>query len=289
MDNNNISDLNKIIKNLIEQNSHLIEQNNQLFEQNKHIQQEYDNKFKLLTLEIDNLKYKERPVPQVKTKNKNQLVIKLDEPELIERPILPPRTKNLLKIVNIKTIPTSRINKLIDKYELLQKPIPVPRTIKPIPAPRTIKPIPAPRTIKSKRVIITQIDNALEKNVKQYKISVVNTYSPLTELKTDIKPIINLLKNNLDELKGIKFNRGLEIKMVKYVNNDKNKDIIKSMEQIFWTNPVILTSEHNIEKVLNKTIDELTKRIHGFLSQGSGWQIQEIYYQYFDIHTYKPL
>ena len=128
--NNNISDLKKIIKNLIEQNNQLFKQNNQLFKHNKHIQQEYDNKFKLLTLEIDNLKYKERPVPQVKTKNKKPLVIKLDEPQLIERPIPLPRTKNLLKIVNIKPILTPRIKKLIDKYEILQKPIPVPRTIK---------------------------------------------------------------------------------------------------------------------------------------------------------------
>ena len=142
----------------------------------------------------------------------------------------------------------------------------------PIPAPRK-KPVPAPRIKKLKRDI-TQIDNALEKNVRQYKISVVNTYSPLTELKTNIKPIINLLKNNLDELKGIKFNRGLEIKMVKYTNDDKKQDIIKSIEQIFWTNSFILTSEDDIGKVLNKTIDELTKIIHGFLSQGSGWQIQ---------------
>lgn len=50
--------------------------------------------------------------------------------------------------------------------------------------------------------LMTQIDDALEKNIRQYKISVVNTYSLLTELKTNIKPIIDLLKNNLDELKG---------------------------------------------------------------------------------------
>ena len=45
----------------------------------------------------------------------------------------------------------------------------------------------------------------------------------------------------------------------------------------------------DIEKVLNKTIDELTKIIHEFLAEGSGWQIQEIYNQYFNIHIYKPL
>ena len=77
--------------------------------------------------------------------------------------------------------------------------------------------------------------------------------------------------------------------MVKYVNDDKNKDIIKNIEQIFWTKPVILTSEHDMKKVLNETIDELTKIIHGFLAQGSNWQIQNIYDQYLNIHTYKPL
>ena len=124
---------------------------------------------------------------------------KLNKSELIEL---------LLNQQQQKSIPAPRTSKsvidMVQQYEdnIIQPPIPAPRTKKP-----SQTPIPAPRTI------ISQVEKALRGYTKSFDIQLRDEKDPLIQSQKSRHAINHLFKNLLIQTKGFKFVETLQVKI----------------------------------------------------------------------------
>ena len=129
------------------------------------------------------------------------------------------------------------------------------------------------------------IKSAFKRTQKRYKLKVTYDNSPLSELTMNKKAIEKVLKENLKEMRSLKFNRGMDIIFEK-IKDDYTKE---TLNQVLWSCPQILTDESQINQTMQLAGDTLITRAHHFLRQGSNWQILSVNFQYIDILLYNPL
>lgn len=65
--------------------------------------------------------------------------------------------------------------------------------------------------------------------------------------------------------------------------------VVKRITQTFWSKAYVIISEDDILRVLDLTTNELMKRIHDFLAQGPGLQVESVKEQNLNIVTFIPL
>ena len=159
------------------------------------------------------------------------------------------------------------------------KPIPLPRTKKPlqapIPAPRTKKPlqapIPAPRTKKQtsekpvpeKRTIISQVEKALKGYTQSFEEELRNEKDPLVQLQKSRRAIEYLFNNLLVQTKGFKFVETLQVKFVKYSNNNK---ILKN--GYFNSTTDLIINKTDIKLALQASQQQILNKIAQWISEG---------------------
>ena len=108
-------------------------------------------------------------------------------------------------------------SELIEFILKQQKPVPTPRNMvqAPIPAPRTKKPTP------EKRTIIAQVETALRGYTKSFDIQLRDKINPLIQLQKSRQAINYLFKNLLIKTKGFKFIETLQVNFVKRTTEKK--------------------------------------------------------------------
>ena len=167
------------------------------------------------------------------------------------------------------------------------KPIPLPRTKKPLQAP-----IPTPRTKKQtsekpvpeKRTIISQVEKALKGYTQSFEVELRDEKDPLVQLQKSRRAIEHLFKNLLVQTKGFKFVETLQVKFVKYSNNNK---ILKN--GYFNSTTDLIINETDIKLSLQASQQQILNKIAQWISEGSGWTIQSIENHYINIVNYNPL
>ena len=112
------------------------------------------------------------------------------------------------------------------------------------------------------------------------------------------------MKENLKEMRSLKFNRGMDITFEKIKEDypvrvgsapqgaaSQGAPLVskETLNQVLWSSPQILTDESQIDKTMQLAGDTLITRAHHFLRQGSNWQILSVNFQYIDILLYNPL
>ena len=151
------------------------------------------------------------------------------------------------------------------------------------------------------------VKSAFKRTQKRYKLKSTYINSPLSELTMNKKAIENVLKENLKEMRSLKFNRGMDITFEK-IKEDYPARVgaaqqgaapkqkfgaalvsKETLNQVLWSSPQILTDESQIDKTMQLAGDTLITRAHHFLRQGSNWQILSVNFQYIDILLYNPL
>ena len=139
------------------------------------------------------------------------------------------------------------------------------------------------------------VKSAFKRTQKRYKLKSTYINSPLSELTMNKKAIENVLKENLKEMRSLKFNRGMDIRFEKikedYPVRAGAAPLVskETLNQVLWSSPQILTDESQIDKTMQLAGDTLITRAHNFLRQGSNWQILSVNFQYIDILLYNPL
>ena len=90
------------------------------------------------------------------------------------------------------------------------------------------------------------------------------------------KAIENVLKENLKEMRSLKFNRGMNITFEKikddYTARAEAAPLVskETLNQVLWSFPQILTDESQIDQTMQLAGDTLITRAHHFLRQGIG-------------------
>ena len=193
-------------------------------------------------------------------------------------------------------------------YEVGQKPT---KCIKPTPPPRTGKwesvkpkpipcksviedgyqPIPKPRTDRPRQMPkIKELNRALKGHVKSYEIELQDNLNPLNHFTKTRPQTESHLEDLLKTMKGFKFIETLEVMFEKDTINLKTGKRISIYKTSFFNGKAkTITKVDDIEPELNMYRQEMLNTIDKWVSEGSGWVIDQIDSHYINVTLYKPL
>ena len=182
------------------------------------------------------------------------------------------------------------------------KPTPPPRTgkwesVKPKPIPhRSVnengyKPIPKPRTDRPLQIPeIKELNHALKGHAKSYEIELQDNLNPLSHFTKTKALVESHLENLLKDMKGFKFIETLEVTFEKdTINSNTGKHVGIYKTAFFNGKAKPITKPNDIEPELNMSRQEILNVIDKWVSEGSGWVIDQIDSHYINVTTYRPL
>ena len=194
------------------------------------------------------------------------------------------------------------------KDEVAQEPT---KRIKPTPPPRTgkwesvkpkaipcksvnedgYKPIPKPRTDRSLQIPkIRELNRALKGHAKSYEIELQDNLNPLNHFTKTRPQTESHLEELLKTMKGFKFIETLEVTFEKDTINSKTGKHVSIYKTAFFNGKAkTITKPNDIEPELNMSSQEILNTIDKWVSEGSGWVIDQMDSHYINVNPYKPL
>ena len=168
------------------------------------------------------------------------------------------------------------------------KPKPIPRKsvnedgYKPIPKPRTDRPLQIPK--------IKELNRALKGHAKSYEIELQDNLNPLNHF-TKTRPLPEShLEDLLKTMKGFKFIETLEVTFEKDTIDSKTGKCVNIYKTAFFNGKAkAITKVDDLEPELNMSRQEILNTIDKWVSEGSGWVIDQIDSHYINVTLYKPL
>ena len=134
------------------------------------------------------------------------------------------------------------------------------------------------------KIEITEKEKALKNNAKSFEVSIINKYEPLIQLNNTKKAIFELLKSIMDKRKGFKFSMTLKVLLSKKTEDEK---IYK--EPYFNGGPMTVINKESIMENIDMVIETILNTLPVWLSEGSGWVIEEVPSHSINIVSYLPL
>ena len=130
---------------------------------------------------------------------------------------------------------------------------------------------------------IAKSKNVFSSYAQNYKIEILDTIDVKIQLKASEIVIKEFFKDLLIEFKGFKYQITLTILLSKVKNNSETKYSPAYFNSL--TKTVISSSKFS----LNQSFHKITYRLDNWISNGSGWIVEEISSQYLNISSYLPL
>ena len=127
-----------------------------------------------------------------------------------------------------------------------------------------------------------KISQAFKGYVRSYKVEIIISKDPLTQLEASKSSIEDLFKDLLDEIKGFKYQITVKILLSKHKENEGTEFAPVSFNST--TKTVI-----NLEYDLDISFQEILYRIHNWINEGSGWVIESVDAEYVNISIYSLL
>ena len=193
---------------------------------------------------------------------------KLSKPQLIKLLL-----QQNAELQSIKPIPAPRksVKQMVQDYEdnIIQPPVPAPRTKKPTPLPRTK---------------IEEVDKALKGYTKSFEISIKNDKDPLVQLQNTRLAIENHITKILTSMKGLKF---VETLKVTFKKQDGDGTLYKTA--YFNSKPKTIINNTEINEALQLSKQQILNMIAQWISEGSGWTIESVDNHYLNIVQYQPM
>ena len=267
----------------------------------------------------------DQPVPNKKVKfslrgNKSKLeTIKLPEPlkptKAIQKPIPKPRvlSKRPVPLPRLKPAPLPRRRPVpLTRRGSLprRKPSSRPKIKAPKPIDLKVKrlideitPYYKPEAIeqfnkilkgeKSPIVNIVKKRQALRNRVKSFEVSLIERKDPSKQLYYTTPGVAEELKDILNRDGGMKAYVTLHVlfkkKKIEYRDDGQAKEVFEHKDAYFNSTAFTILNEYEIIDALDKAAEEINNKIAVWLSEGSGWTIEEIRSHYVNIVKYLPL
>ena len=194
------------------------------------------------------------------------------EPAKCIKPTPPPRTGKW-ESVKPKPVPRKSVNE-----DLILPP----DGYKPIPKPWTDRPLQIPK--------IKELNKALKGHAKSYDIKLQDNLNPLNHF-TKTRPLTEShLEDLLKTMKGFKFIETLEVTFEKDTIDSRTGKRVSIYKTAFFNGKAkTITKVDDIEPELNMSRQEILNVIDTWVSEGSGWVIDQIDSHYINVTLYKPL
>ena len=214
----------------------------------------------------------------------------------------------------IKALPSPLVPTKYKAPQPAEKPVPKPRvpSKRPVPVPRS-SPYPKPnkkevkkfidfitpyfrpeairkfdqelRAKENLRVRIKEKDRAFKNNVKSFEVAIIERRDATEQLAYTSIDVARELENLLSSERGLKANVTLKILMKKQ-KIDENGEVY--FIPYFRCKTFTMMNSNVIMNALDQAAEEITYKIAGWLSEGSGWKIENIQHHYVDIVKYVP-
>ena len=226
------------------------------------------------------------------------------------KPIPPPRTGKW-ESVKPKPVPRKSVKQMVKEYEdIIQppeqfrdayKPIPKPSTDRPLqmqnarrPLKPTRKPPPVPQVEEHITNVpvpkIKELNKALKGHAKSYEIELQDNLNPLNHFTKTRPQTESRLENILKTMKGFKFIETLEVTFEKDTIDSKTGKCVSIYKTAFFNGKAkIVTKVDDMEPELNMSKQEILNMIDKWVSEGSGWVIDQIDSHYLNVTLYKLL
>ena len=178
------------------------------------------------------------------------------------------------------------------------KPIPKPRTDRPLqmrrPPKPTRKPPPIPQVedhiINVPVPKIKELNKALKGHAKSYGIELQDNSNPLNHFTKTKELVESHLENLLKDMKGFKFIETLKVTFEKDSIDSKTGKRVSIYKIAFFNGKAkTITKADDIEHELDMSGQEILNAIDKWVSEGSGWVIDQIDSHYINVTTYTPL
>ena len=226
------------------------------------------------------------------------------------KPIPPPRTGKW-ESVKPKPVPRKTVKQMVKEYEdIIQPPeqfrdaympIPKPSTDRPLqmqnarrPLKPTRKPPPVPQVEEHITNVpvpkIKELNKALKGHAKSYEIELQDNLNPLNNFTKTRPQTESHLEDILKTMKGFKFIETLEVTFEKDTIDSKTGKCVSIYKTAFFNGKAkIVTKVDDMEPELNMSKQEILNMIDKWVSEGSGWVIDQIDSHYLNVTLYKLL
>ena len=186
------------------------------------------------------------------------------------------------------------------KDEFAQEPT-KPRTDRPLqmqntrrPPKPTRKPPPIPQVedhiINVPVPKIKELNKALKRHAKSYGIELLDNLNPLNHFTKTRALVEPHWENLLKDMKGFKFIETLEVTFEKDTIDSKTGKRLSIYKTAFFNGKAkTITKANDIEHELNMSRQEILSVTDKWVSEGSGWVIDQIDSHYINVTTYTPL
>ena len=113
--------------------------------------------------------------------------------------------------------------------------------------------------------------------MKSFGIKIINKNEPIIQLNSTIDSVASLLKEQLNEMKGIKYIETLKLTF-KITTVDANKTETKIIFKTAYFNSEAKTiiNENEINESIQTSNQEILNGISVWLSEGSGWTVESV-------------
>ena len=151
-----------------------------------------------------------------------------------------------------------------------------------IPKPRTHRPLQIPK--------IKELNRALKGHAKSYDIELQDNLNPSNHFTKTKALVESPLENLLKDMKGFKFIETLEVTFEKDAIDSKTGKHVSIYKTAFFNGKAkTFTKPNDIEPELSMSRQEILNVIDKWVSEGSGWVIDQIDSHYINVTLYKPL
>ena len=145
------------------------------------------------------------------------------------------------------------------------------------------------RDKKNLRVKVTEKDRALRNHVKSLEVAIIERGDPAKQLYYSTNDVTRELEDHLNREKGLKAYVSLKISMKKKNLNEDGEESFIYKEPYFNCKAFTIMNTDEIIDALGQAAEEINNKIATWLSEGSGWIIEEILQHYVNIVKYVPL
>ena len=137
---------------------------------------------------------------------------------------------------------------------------------------------------------IKELNQALKGHAKSYGIELQDNLNPLNHFTKTKALVKSHLEGLLKDMKGFKFIETLEVTFEKQTINSKTGERVSIYKTAFFNGKAkTITKANDIEPELSMSRQEILNTIDKWVSEGSGWVIDQIDSHYINVTLYKPL
>ena len=146
---------------------------------------------------------------------------------------------------------------------------------------------------KSLRVNIIKRRKALRNRVKSFEVSLIEPKDPSKQLYYTTPGVAEELEDILNRDGGMKAQVTLHVlfkkKKIEYRDDGQAKEVFEYKDAYFNSTAFTILNEYQIIDALDKAAEEINNKIAVWLSEGSGWTIEEMRSHFVNIVKYLPL